>query len=157
MHRTRQRHHPDRHLATWLPGFLPDAGVHLAAGPGTAEDPGPAWAHHYQAVEELLDAPEADRDVPHPRIGTLPLAVAIDRFYTTDAFLHTWDLARATGQDDRLDPRECEALLAGMEPMDQILRDSGQYGPRVAVADDVPVQDRLIGFIGRGPTRQPPK
>ena len=35
--------------------------------------------------------------------------------------MHTWDLARATGQDDRLDPDFCAALLAGMEPMEDAI------------------------------------
>ena len=33
-----------------------------------------------------------------------------------------------------------------------ILRASGQYGPRVEVADDADVQTRLLAFIGRDPT-----
>jgi hypothetical protein len=40
-------------------------------------------------------------------------------------FLHTWDLARATGQDERLDPGKCAQLVDGMLPMDQALRASG--------------------------------
>ena len=63
--------------------------------------------------------------------------------------MHTWDLARATGQDERLDPEFCATLLAGMEPMDEILRQSGQYGPRVPVPDDADVQTRMLAFIGR--------
>ena len=34
--------------------------------------------------------------------------------------MHTWDLARATGQDDRLDPDFCAQLLAGMEPIEEM-------------------------------------
>ena len=44
--------------------------------------------------------------------------------------MHTWDLARATGQDETLDAEFSATLLAGMEPMDEILRASGQYGAR---------------------------
>ena len=77
----------------------------------------------------------------------------VDHFYTTDVFMHTWDLARATGQDETLDPETCAAMLAGMEPMDEMLRASGQYGPRV---DDADPQTRLIGFIGRDPVASPP-
>lgn len=43
-----------------------------------------------------------------------------------------------------------------MEPLDQVLRDSGQYGARVLVPDDAPVQQRLLGFIGRDPQWRPP-
>jgi len=38
-----------------------------------------------------------------------------------------------------------------MEPMDQMLRDSGQYGPRVPVGPDADEQTRLIAFLGRQP------
>jgi hypothetical protein len=85
------------------------------------------------------------------------LAVAIDRFYTADVFLHSWDLAIATGQDDRLDPGYCCELLAEMEPVDELMRLSGQYGPRVAVPSDADVQSRLLGFIGRDPHWLPPR
>ena len=42
-------------------------------------------------------------------------------------------------------------MLAGMEPMDEMLRASGQYGPRVEVPDDAGVVARLMGFVGRDP------
>ena len=68
-----------------------------------------------------------------------------------DVFLHRWDLARATGQDERLDPDKCAAMLEGMLPMDEALRQSGHYGPRVHVPDDADVQTKLLAFIGRTP------
>ncbi|MDQ3312282.1 MAG: TIGR03086 family protein, partial [Actinomycetota bacterium] len=71
--------------------------------------------------------------------------------YTADVFMHTWDLARATGQDETLDPDRCDEILAGMEPMDEVLRSSGQYGPKVDVPADADVQTRLLAFIGRDP------
>lgn len=144
------------HLVTWLPGFLAAGGVTLPAGPPVDDDPVAAWEHQADAVQALLDAADAGREFVHPMVGAMPLAVCVDQLYTSDVFMHTWDLARATGQDDRLDPRECEALLAGMEPMEQVLRASGQYGPRVPVDDDAPIQDRLLGFIGRDPAWRRP-
>ena len=65
--------------------------------------------------------------------------------------MHTWDLARATGQDDTLDPQRCADYLAGMEPMDEMLRASGQYGPKVEVPANAEAQTRLMAFIGRDP------
>ena len=38
-----------------------------------------------------------------------------------------------------------------MEPIDGLLRGSGQYGPRVEVPEDSDAQTRLIAFIGRDP------
>ena len=66
-------------------------------------------------------------------------------------FLHRWDLARATGQDESLDPDQCAAMFAGMLPMHEVLRQSGQYGPRVDVPDDADAQTKLLAFIGRTP------
>jgi uncharacterized protein (TIGR03086 family) len=87
----------------------------------------------------------------NPHVGDVPLDEAIDRFYTGDVFLHSWDLARATGQDATLDPDRCATMLAGMEPLDEMLRQSGEYGPRVDVPDGSDVQTRLVAFIGRDP------
>jgi uncharacterized protein (TIGR03086 family) len=100
----------------------------------------------------LLDDPAtAGLTLSNRHIGAFPVDRAIDQFYTSDVFMHSWDLARATGQDDRLDARFCALLLAGMEPLEHVIRSSGQYGPRVPVPDDADAQTRLLGFIGRDP------
>ncbi|WP_405927248.1 TIGR03086 family metal-binding protein [Streptomyces sp. NBC_00035] len=142
-----------RHLVEWFPGFLKSgAGVDLPTGPPVHDDPVAAWTVHSDAVQALLDDPAtADKTLSNPHIGEIPLDQAVDRFYTTDVFLHTWDLARATAQDERLDPGKCAQLLEGMLPLDDLLRKSGQYGPRVAVPESADVQTQLLTFIGRSP------
>lgn len=147
-----------RHLTTWFPGFLAGGtAVSLPTGPDVDADPVAAWEHQTAAVQALLDDPAfEDAEFAHPQLPPMPLGQAVSRFYTADVFLHTWDLARATGQPDRLDPDRCREMLEGMEPMDEVLRRSGQYGPRVAVPDDADWQTRLLGFIGRDPWWQPP-
>ena len=141
------------HLVEWFPGFLESAtGLVLDKGPSVEQDPVAAWQVHADAVQRLLDGPDAATPFNHPHVGELPLPVAVDRFYTTDVFLHTWDLARATGQDDELYADTCAELVEGMAPMDEVLRASGQYGPRVPVPDDADAQTRLLGFIGRDPS-----
>ena len=97
---------------------------------------------------------EASRETD---IIDLLLDRAIDQFYTADVFMHTWDLARATGQDDRLDAAFCGQLLAGMEQFEEAMRSSGQYGARVEVPEDAGAQARLLGFIGRDPFWSPPR
>lgn len=107
---------------------------------------------HSDAVQSLLDDPAtAGKTLSDKHIGEVPLDRAVSRFYTTDVFMHTWDLARATGQDETLDSARCAELLAGMEPMDAALRSSGHYGPRVEVAAGADAQTRLLAFIGRNP------
>lgn len=142
-----------RHLVEWFPAFLQGAtGITLPAGPSVDDDPAGAWRAQTDAVQALLDDPataEPVHDLPH--IGPMPLEQAIDMIYTGDVFLHRWDLARATGQDEALDPDICAQMLEGMLPMDDALRQSGQYGPRVEVPADADVQTKLLAFIGRTP------
>lgn len=142
-----------RHLVEWLPALLAGgAGVELPAGPSVDDNPVAAWETQCSAVQALLDDPETpERLLVNPHIGEVPLDRAIDQFYTSDVFMHTWDLARATGQDDQLDPEFCAAMLGGMQPIEDLLRSSGQYGPAVATPDDADVQTRMLGFIGRDP------
>jgi uncharacterized protein (TIGR03086 family) len=141
------------HLVEWLPAFLEGStGITWPAGPSVADDPAGAWRHQTAEVQALLDDPataETEHDLPH--IGRMTLEQAIDMIYTGDVFLHRWDLARATGQDETLDPDKCRAMYEGMLPMDEVLRQSGQYGPKTAVPDDADIQTKLLAFIGRTP------
>ncbi|HUQ40300.1 MAG TPA: TIGR03086 family metal-binding protein [Acidimicrobiales bacterium] len=142
-----------RHLVEWFPAFLHGGtGIALPTGPTVDDDPVGAWRAQTVGVQALLDDPTiAGREHDFPHIGRMTLAQAIDMIYTSDVFLHRWDLARATGQDETLDPVKCAQMLEGMLPMDDVLRQSGHYGPRVEVADDADVQTRLLAFIGRTP------
>lgn len=141
------------HLVEWLPAFLtPATGHALPTGPLVRDDPVAAWRVHTRAVQALLDDPATANAVhTFPHIGAMTLADALGMVYVSDVFLHRWDLARATGQDETLDPVRCAAMLDGMLPLDEVLRQSGQYGPRVAVPEDADVQTRLLAFIGRRP------
>jgi uncharacterized protein (TIGR03086 family) len=142
-----------RHLVEWFPGFLrAGAGIALPTGPPVDDDPAAAWTVHSQGVQALLEDPATPGRVLRDRhLGELPVDQAVSRFYVPDVFLHTWDLARATGQDERLDPDRCAAVLEAMLPLDDVLRRSGQFGPRVTVPEDADAQTRLLAFIGRSP------
>jgi uncharacterized protein (TIGR03086 family) len=138
------------HLVTWFPGFL-EGGTGIVLPRGDAEsDPVGAWQAQADAVQAILDDPaSADTVLANPHIGEVPLPEAIDRFYTADVFMHTWDLARATGQDETLDEDMSRELYEGMVPIEDLLRGSGQYGAAVPVPDDADWQTRMLGFIGR--------
>jgi uncharacterized protein (TIGR03086 family) len=82
--------------------------------------------------------------------GEVAGIVALD-----ELVIHGWDLARATGQPAAYDGPELEAVYA----MVQQFRSSGiegLFGPPVAVPDDAPVLDRILGLAGRDPSWQPP-
>ena len=142
-----------RPLVEWFPAFLAGgAGVVLPQGPDVDRDPLGAWRTMSDGVQAVLDDPTSESTVVvNPHIGEVPLPAAIAQFFTSDVFMHTWDLARATGQDETLDPDRCARMFDGLQPYDEVLRSSGQYGPKVDVPADADPQTRMIAFIGRDP------
>ena len=141
-----------RHLVEWVPGFFESSGVVLGGGPSVDEDAARAWEALDASIRRNLDDAEiAGLEFEHAIAGRHTFENAIDTFVTPDVLVHTWDLARATDQDDTIDAAECSRLLGAMEPMDAMLRQSGQFGTRVAVPDDADDQTKLIAFTGRRP------
>jgi uncharacterized protein (TIGR03086 family) len=142
-----------RHLVEWVPGFLANvAAIDLPPLPSVDDDPGAAWETLRRALQSVLDDPsESEREIAGP-MGPTTVAGAIDQFILGDVLVHTWDLARATGLDETLDPDEVQRMLAGMESVpEEVLVGSGHYGPRVAVPHDADAQTRLIAITGRQP------
>ncbi|MEV0082297.1 TIGR03086 family metal-binding protein [Saccharopolyspora sp. NPDC050642] len=138
-----------KHLVEWSRGFLAGAGIELPPLDVEA-DPVAAWKQHVTDIQAILDAP-AGRMLSNPHTGAKPVDEAIDRFYTADVWMHTWDLAKALGREPDLGQERCRAALAAMKPVEQMLRDSGQFGPAVPIADGASAQDELMAFIGRDP------
>jgi uncharacterized protein (TIGR03086 family) len=127
-----------------------------------SDDPLTAFQEARAAVEDVLDDPVlalTEADTPSGRMTT---EQHIDQVISDDLVLHGWDLARATGQDESMDPVDVERLWASTanispEVMEQF-RTPGAFGegvevfgPEVKVPANAPLQDRLLGLIGRRP------
>lgn len=74
-----------------------------------------------------------------------------------DTLVHTWDIARAAGLDDTLDPGAVRLVYAGYLAWDQeTMRQPDLYGAALEIGgpdSSVSEQDRLIAFTGRDPSR----
>ena len=145
-----------RHLVEWLPGFFGQWPIEVRPGPTVDDDPLGAWLAVDEALQSGLDDPAIAGDVREAGpLGAMSYEAALDMICTPDVLAHTWDLARATGLDETLDADEVARQVAGMEAMpaevEQGMRDSGHYGPRVEVPDDADPQIRMIAFLGRTP------
>lgn len=136
------------HLLEWLPGFLSGTGASLA--PVDTSDLAAAWRQRTADVQQLIET-QGDLEYDSPMFGRTTIGATLERFYVADVWMHSWDLGRALGQHPDLGEERCAQALAGMEPIEQVLRDSGQFGQRVDVPADASAQDRFIGFIGRNP------
>ena len=62
---------------------------------------------------------------------------------------HTWDLARATGADDRLDAGAVRGSMAALEPVDADVRRPGGFAAPTAAPDEADEQVRFLCFVGR--------
>jgi uncharacterized protein (TIGR03086 family) len=140
------------HLVEWLPSFfVAPWDIVVPPHPSVSDDPVAAWQVVCAAFQSAFDDPGIAGQERDSRMGRSSFEATFDQIGTTDILLHTWDLARSTGLDETLDPHEVHQVLAGMEPYDEVLRQSGQYGPRVPVPDDADEQTRLLAFVGRRP------
>jgi uncharacterized protein (TIGR03086 family) len=139
------------HLVEWVPPFLHDgADVNISGGPSVDDDPSGAWFHLSDAIQAILDAPDLDARVfDHPVAGRHTLEDAIGQFVLPDVLIHTWDLARATDQDETLDAEVVAAMVGAFEAAGDALEQSGQYGARVSVDDNVDAQTKLLALAGR--------
>jgi len=91
---------------------------------------------------------DGDRAYPW---GTFPASAGLV-INVGEVALHAWDLARATAQSADIDPDVAEVIYEFYRriPMDR-MRSSGVYGPETNVPETAPIQQRLLGFLGRLP------
>ena len=68
---------------------------------------------------------------------------------TADLAIHGWDLARATGQDDTIDPDAVALLLPWAEANAELLAGSGMFGSPIEAGPDEPDHVRLLRLLGR--------
>ena len=140
------------HMIDWMPAVVVEpAGLARPTIPPVADDPAAAWVAFTVAMQEWLDDPDVAGHEFQTRHGPMRFDDAVGMYCIGDVLMHTWDLARATGQDEALDRDEVHRLYEGMMPVDEVLRSSGHYGPKVAVPAEADEQTKLIAFTGRTP------
>lgn len=138
------------HLTTWITEFFAAQGVAFPDGPSVEDDPAGAWEGVRGAIGDALRDPELAAKAVETPFSTQSLAETVDMIVTGDVFTHTWDLARATGQDEALDADQVQRMLAATGEMpEEALRADGMFGPPVAVPADADDQTQLLAYLGR--------
>jgi uncharacterized protein (TIGR03086 family) len=107
------------------------------------------WTAARASVEAALAA-QGDAEID--AFGrTVPFSELVDTLLCADTLLHTWDLARATGQDETLDLSSVAKAHAFLTPMGDAMRRPGGFGDAVVLEDEASAQDQLLAFAGRDP------
>jgi len=139
--------------ARWVPYLLgggtpADAGDRFDGDPLGA-DPVAAWHDQSAAATAALHAEGAlDRAVVLSRGETS----ARDYLWelTCDLAVHAWDLARAIGADERLDPELVRRIYQELDKDPAPLGSTpGLFDPPVAVPGHSDLQTQLLGLYGR--------
>jgi uncharacterized protein (TIGR03086 family) len=133
--------------------FAPEPRTFLGA------DPVDVWRCVRDRVVDVLDDPRVLDTRVESRLGEMSFDDYVG-LMVGDALIHTWDIARGSGGDERLDPYLVPVVLATYERQDEaVLRGGGRYGPvphvgsagAAASGADRDLQTRLLRFTGRTP------
>ncbi|MEV6230546.1 TIGR03086 family metal-binding protein [Saccharopolyspora shandongensis] len=127
------------------------AGLTITLDKHVDDDPVGAWAEARDVLQALVDDPQRARQEYDGMFGRTTAEATIDRFLCFDLLVHGWDIARATGQDERLPADEVTRVFIDVRTLGDNIRHKGVCGPEVRVADNAPEQDRLLAFLGRNP------
>ena len=112
------------------------------------DDPKKAWAEARAEADAAVSSEDAMDKIVHVSFGDIPGSEYTMQLLC-DHVIHAWDLARAIGADERLDPELVQMCHDVMAPMEEMLRGSGAYGEKVEVPEDADVQTRLLALAGR--------
>lgn len=116
------------------------------------EDPVAAWQRSADAAIAAFERPGALDSVVHHPLGDMP-AQQFLFFRLTDNLVHAWDLARAIGADETLDPEAVAACYQAVKATEGQIPRGTVFAPRVEVPESLGQQAQLLGLLGRDPRR----
>jgi uncharacterized protein (TIGR03086 family) len=114
------------------------------------DDPVAAWRASFDGLLAALDTAGALQTVAKTPWGEMPVDKFLG-FAWVDPVVHTWDLAKATGQTPVVDEGLVERGAKQLARAGDSLVGPGRFKPAVEVGDEAPVLDTLIALSGRNP------
>lgn len=138
----------------WAPPLL--AGSTIAEvgdrfdGDQLGDNPQAAWeAAAEQSIAAVRDEDALARTV-HLSFGDISGQEYVSQLFC-DHLIHGWDLARAIGADEALDPDMVAYAYDFLLPQVDGWRSAGVFGPPVGVPTGASRQDQLLALTGRRP------
>lgn len=102
-------------------------------------------------ADAFADPTALELTVHHPAMD-MPGAQLLG-FRVGDLLVHSWDLARAIGADETLDPEVVAVVATNIEPMRPFIGQVGMFGegPSGTLDDNADAQTALLDLMGRRP------
>ena len=141
----------NRFTALLLAGVGRDEARAMLAGDQLGDDAVAAVVESSRAQAQAFATASPDQLVPGP-VGDTS-AAAFLRFRLVDLVVHAWDLQRAAGLDEALDPHAVAGVKDMVAPhLDEMLA-TGAYGagPSGTLPADASPQSQLLDWYGRRP------
>jgi uncharacterized protein (TIGR03086 family) len=127
------------------------AGADVTPAPPPADDPDlpAAWHRATDAIVAALADPGRATAPTTGRFAPMPFEQLVGMLGCFDTLVHTWDLARAIDDDERLDRDAVTFSFDALRPNDDALRGEGAYGPKLEPPPGADEQTRFLAFLGR--------
>ena len=107
-----------------------------------------AWDESAAEAVEAVRADGALDRIVDLSSGPTPATEYVSQLFA-DHLIHAWDLARAIGADERLDPGLVDACAAWFTSMEELYRSIGAIGPRAEAPAGADPQTVLLAAFGR--------
>jgi uncharacterized protein (TIGR03086 family) len=114
-----------------------------------ASDLSTQWSEASAAVKAALADPDRASQTVAGTFGEQSFESLVGRLLCADTLVHTWDLARAAGQEEQLDPDAVVKAMEFLAPLDAAIRRPGGFAPKIDPPADADTQTRLLNFGGR--------
>jgi uncharacterized protein (TIGR03086 family) len=142
----------------WLPPLLEgktiaDVGDRFD-GDILGDDPHATWASAVAEAQAAVSQPGAQEATVHLSFGDFPGSEYLGQI-TSDLVIHSWDLARAVGANDRIDAGLVGFVNDFLGPQVDAWRSAGAFGPAVDAAPDADAQAKLLAQTGRSSDWKP--
>lgn len=111
------------------------------------DDPKSAWDASAKEVTDAVATVPLERTV-HLSYGDVTAEHYVSEVMT-DLAIHGWDLARAIGSDERIDPEIVEILYERLKPREDQLKRTGLFGSKVTPPPGADKQTQLLAVFGR--------
>lgn len=107
------------------------------------------WREASGAMLEALGDPARASKSIRGLLGEQPFESLVAQLICADTLVHTWELSRATGQDESLDPDAMEASTAVLTTIDDAVRRPGGFAAKILPPEGADEQTKFLNFVGQ--------
>jgi len=136
----------------WTPPLLAGSSIDEVGdrfeGDLLGDNPTDAWEDSSRQAARAVQEDGAMERTVHLSFGDVPGEEYAMQLFA-DHLIHAWDLVRAIGADEQLDPELVKACSEWFAQREDVYRAAGAIGDRPEVAPDADPQTALLGMYGR--------